>query len=59
MKRILTILLVAAIVLSLFLAPEPRQLERWSTLYIPAANLSFVFAYLPLLYIVGKKSQKK
>ena len=49
----------AAIILSLFLAPEPRQLERWSTVYIPCANLAFVFGYLPLLYIVGKKTQKK
>ena len=49
----------AAIILSLFLAPEPRRLERWSTVYIPCANLAFVFVYLPLLYIVGKKTQKK
>lgn len=49
----------AATVLSLFLAPEPRQLERWSTVYIPYANLVFVFGYLPLIYIVGKKTQKK
>lgn len=49
----------AAIALSFFLAPQPRQLERWSTLYIPAANLGFVFGYLPLLYIVGKKTRKK
>ena len=49
----------AAIILSLFLAPEPRRLERWSTIYIPCANLVFVFGYLPLLYIVGKKTQKK
>ena len=49
----------AAIILSLFLAPTPRQLERWSTVYIPAANLGFVFGYLPILYIVGKKTQKK
>ena len=49
----------AAIALSLFLAPEPRRLERWSTVYIPYANLAFVFVYLPLLYIIGKKTQKK
>jgi hypothetical protein len=49
----------AATALSLFLAPEPRKLERWSTIYIPCANLVFVFGYLPLLYIVGKKTQKK
>ena len=49
----------AAIVLSLFLAPTPRQLERWSTVYIPASNFTFVFVYLPLLYILGKKTQKK
>ena len=49
----------AAIVLALFLAPTPRQLERWSTVYIPASNFTFVFVYLPLLYIVGKKTQKK
>ena len=49
----------AAIVVSLFLAPEPAALERWSTLYIPAANLCFVFVFLPLLYIVGRKSKVK
>ncbi len=49
----------AANVLALFLASTPRQLERWSTVYIPAANFTFVFVYLPLLYIVGKKTQKK
>ena len=49
----------AAIMLSLFLAPTPRQLERWSTVYIPASNFTFVFVYLPLLYILGKKTQKK
>ena len=49
----------AAIVLSLFLAPEPETLERWSTLYIPAANLCFVFVFLPLIYIVGRKSGVK
>ena len=48
-----------ATALSLFLAPEPRRLERWSTVYIPYANLAFVFVYLPLLYIIGKKTQKK
>ena len=49
----------AAIVLALFLAPTPRQLERWSSVYIPAANFTFVFVYLPLLYIVGRKSDAK
>ena len=49
----------AAIVLALFLAPTPRQLERWSTVYIPAANFTFVFVYLPLLYIKGRKSDAK
>lgn len=49
----------AAIVLALFLAPTPRQLERWSTVYIPAANFTFVFVYLPLIYIVGRKSGVK
>ena len=44
----------AATVLSLFLAPQPAQLERWSTLYIPAANLGFVFIFLPFIYIVGR-----
>ena len=49
----------AAIALSLFLAPEPAALERWSTLYIPAANLGFVFGFLPLLYLVGSKTKQK
>ena len=49
----------AATALSLFLAPEPGKLERWSTVYIPAANFTFVFVYLPLLYIVGRKSDAK
>lgn len=49
----------AATALSLFLAPEPGKLERWSSVYIPAANFTFVFVYLPLLYIVGRKSDAK
>lgn len=48
----------AAIVLSLFLAPDPAALERWSTRYVPWANLAFVFGFLPLLYIVGKKRRE-
>ena len=40
----------AATVLALFLAPQPASLERWSTLYIPAANLAFVFLFLPFIY---------
>ena len=44
----------AATVLALFLAPQPASLERWSTLYIPAANLGFVFLFLPFIYIVGR-----
>ena len=46
----------AATVLSLFLAPQPAQLERWSTLYIPASNLGFVFIFLPFIYIVGRNN---
>ena len=46
----------AATVLALFLAPQPAQLERWSTLYIPAANLGFVFLFLPFIYIVGRNN---
>ena len=45
----------AATVLALFLAREPAALERWSTAIIPAANLVFVFVFLPIVYIVGKK----
>ncbi len=43
----------AATVLALFLAPAPAALERWSTVYIPAANFTFVLVFLPLLYIIG------
>jgi len=45
----------AATVLSLFLGRDPQSLERWSAALIPAANLCFVFVFLPLLYIVGKR----
>ena len=47
----------AATGLSLFLGREPAALERWSTALIPAANLCFVFVFLPLIYIVGKKKK--
>ena len=47
----------AATGLSLFLGREPAALERWSTALIPAANLCFVFVFLPILYIVGKKQR--
>ena len=45
----------AAIVLALFLAPDSRSLERWSTVVIPALNLLFCFGLLPLLYITGSR----
>ena len=45
-----------ATLLSLLLAREPAALELWSTVLIPAANLSFVFVFLPLLYIIGRRS---
>ena len=47
----------AATVTALFLAPDPAALERWSTALIPAMNLGFVFVFLPLLYIVGKRGK--
>jgi len=47
----------AAAALSLFLGREPAALERWSAALIPAANLCFVFVFLPLIYIVGKKQK--
>ena len=47
----------AATVLALFLAPDPAALERWSTAIIPAANLGFVFVFLPVIYIVGRKRE--
>ena len=45
----------AVILLALFLAPDSRSLERWSTVVIPALNLLFCFGLLPLLYIVGSR----
>ena len=47
----------AATAAALFLAPDPAALERWSTALIPALNLGFVFVFLPLLYIVGKRGK--
>jgi hypothetical protein len=44
----------AATLLALFLAPDPAALERWSTAIIPAANLLFVFVFLPTIYFVGR-----
>ena len=45
----------AVILLALFLAPDSRSLEHWSTVVIPALNLLFCFGLLPLLYIVGSR----
>ena len=36
----------AVVVLALFLAPDSRSLERWSTVVIPALNLLFCFGLL-------------
>lgn len=47
----------AATLFALFLAPDPAALERWSTAIIPAVNLGFVFVFLPVIYIVGKKRE--
>ncbi len=45
----------AVILLALFLAPDSRSLERWSTVVIPALNLLFCFGLLPFLYIMGSR----
>ena len=44
----------AALVLGVFLAPEPAALDLWSEKIIPYLNLAFAFIVVPLLYIVGK-----
>ena len=46
------------IVLGLFLAPDTRSLERWSTALVPALNLGYAFVLLPLIYIAGRRGGK-
>ena len=45
---------LAAILLGLFIAPEPVSLDIWSEQIIPYMNLGFAFLVLPIIYIVGK-----
>ena len=45
----------AVILTGVFLAPTPAALERWSVTLIPALNLSFVFAFLPLVCLLGQR----
>ena len=45
----------AAILFALLLAPDPDSLGYWSDVLIPALNLCFLFFFLPLIYIVGKR----
>lgn len=42
------------IIISLFIAPDSVSLEKWSSLYIPAANLFMTLVFLPAVYIIGK-----
>lgn len=44
----------AAILLSVFMAPDSKMLSLWSDRIIPLANMGFAFIALPLIYIVGK-----
>ncbi len=48
---------VTFVVLGLLLAPDAVSLHFWSERLIPLLNLSVAFAFIPLLYIIGK--QKK
>ncbi len=45
---------LAALVLALFIAPEPASLDMWSEKIIPYLNLAFAFILVPLVFIVGK-----
>lgn len=49
----------AVIALGLWLGPDSRSLERWSTTLIPAMNLVFCFGLLPFLYILGSRRGEK
>ncbi len=44
----------AALLIGIFIAPEPASLDMWSEKIIPYLNLAFAFVVIPLIYIVGK-----
>ncbi len=37
-----------------FIAPDPRQMDLWSTWYIPAGSLIMALVILPCVYITGR-----
>lgn len=45
---------LVALILGIFLAPEPAALDLWSERIIPYLNLAFAFFVVPLVYITGK-----
>ena len=45
---------LTALVLGIFIAPEPASLDMWSERIIPYLNLTFAFIVVPLVYIIGK-----
>ena len=49
---------VSAAVFALVFAPDSESMTLWSDTVIPIANLTFAFALLPIIYIVGKVRRK-
>ena len=49
---------VSAAVFALIFAPDSESMTLWSDTVIPIANLTFAFALLPIIYIVGKLRKK-
>lgn len=49
---------VSAAVFALVFAPDSESMTLWSDTVIPIVNLTFAFALLPIIYIVGKVRKK-
>lgn len=49
----------AAISLAVIIAPDADSLILWSEHIIPAVNLIYAFAFLPIIYIVGNCREKR
>jgi len=49
----------AALAVGLSLSPSGIGLERWSEFIVPIINLSFVFVFIPIIYIVWLVKKRK
>lgn len=48
----------AVTLLALYIAPDALSLEMWSSLIVPAMNLSFAFLFFPIIYVIGKEKKR-